>query len=306
MSLPQLAPADSQLSFMDLPREIRDEIYLAVLQTPAPPPASPEDAGPQDRGYDIHLHTEMFWYVYPVCPRFRYASQNLLGCNHQINSEVREILARHDKPGVRGLDFKLDVLVHHGELMPTDIYHHGGIVPTWALVPGPVSHARNLEIDMRMLGRCYKDALRDRIGRWAIFEVVLELLSRVFQFGPPLFGECLTDNELRVETVTLIISWSNWPENLPHKHPAVHKRPCSGSSLKYRLAKLVLRKARSTESQREPWSVSQGSWRVSKIMLNNDKEVEELSARDRELAQKIVTIWDSYDEHFRWSRHPHY
>ena len=36
---------------------------------------------------------------------------------------------------------------------------------------------------------------------------------------------------------------------------------------------------------------------VSQIRLNSDRKVEELSARARELARKIVTFWDGYEEH---------
>ena len=68
------------------------------------------------------------------------------------------------------------------------------------------------------------------------------------------------------------------------------KSPCSGLSMKNRLVELVLRKARGTANQG-------GSWIVSQIKLNGDKEVEELSARDKELVRKIVTFWDGYEEH---------
>ena len=259
---------------MGLPREIRDQIYLAVLQTPAPPPASPEDTGPQTgKMYALELDEDSSMVLYPMSPKFkRYASQNLLGCNHQINGEVREVLARHDKPGSRALDFKLDVMVHRG-----------AILPTWALVPGPVAHARDLEIDVRMLGRCYKDVLSHDFGRRGILKMLLDLLTCLFQYGLASFGKVPTANGLHVETVTFTICWSKWPETLPHEEPAVHRRPCSGSSLRYRLVKLVI-------SQGEPW-------RISQILLNNDKEVEELSARDRELARKILTCWYGHEEH---------
>ena len=41
---------------------------------------------------------------------------------------------------------------------------------------------------------------------------------------------------------------------------------------------------------------------VSQIKLNGDKEVEQLSARDRELAREIVTFCDGYEEHWRWKK----
>ena len=78
---------------------------------------------------------------------------------------MREVLARHDRPGMRGLDFKLDVTVQAGVLLPT-----------WALLPGPVSHVCNVEIDTRMLGSHYKDRLRYHYGRREIFYSLLDLL----------------------------------------------------------------------------------------------------------------------------------
>ena len=56
--------------------------------------------------------------------------------------------------------------------------------------------------------------------------------------------------------------------------------------MKHRLVKLVVRKARSTASQGESWSLSQ-------IKLNGDEEVEGLSARNKDLARKI-------QDFFRW------
>ena len=102
---------------------------------------------------------------YPNDPKSGYASQSLLACNHQIRAEVREVLARYDKPGMRGLDFKLDVTVQAGV-----------ILSTWALLPGPVSHVRNLEVDTRMLGSHYKGRLRYHYGRREIFYSLLDLL----------------------------------------------------------------------------------------------------------------------------------
>ena len=99
MSLDLLAPAGSQLNLLDLPREIRDTIYLAVLQTPSPPPASPEDLGPPSTG-DLYEGLKLTTSVsYLNDMRSRYASQSLLACNHQIRAEVHEVLARYDKPG---------------------------------------------------------------------------------------------------------------------------------------------------------------------------------------------------------------
>ena len=67
---------------------------------------------------------------------------------------------------------------------------------------------------------------------------------------------------------------------------------CSGLSMRNRLVELVSRKALSTANQGE-------SWMVSQIGLNSDKEVEELSARDREL-RKIVAFRNGYEEHWMW------
>ena len=101
-----------------LPRKIHNKIYLAVLQTPSPPPASPKDVGLRSTRdlYRVQLITSVH---YPNFPIFRYASQNLFACNHQIKAEEHEVLARPTSRGLGGLDFKLDVMVQGGVYLPT-------------------------------------------------------------------------------------------------------------------------------------------------------------------------------------------
>ena len=174
----------------------------------------------------------------------------------------------------------------------------GIVLPTWALVPGPVSYVRNLEVDVRILGSHYKDGLGYHNDRREIFRPLLNLLCRGFQYGPKSFGECFTDNGLRLDTVTLTICWCERLESLEslrHDDAVVDESPSSGLLMKHRLVELVLRKARSTTSQGE-------SWRVFQIRLNSDEQVEELSACDRDLAGKIVTFWDGYLGHLRWKK----
>lgn len=131
MSYVQITQTFTQHNLLTLPREIRDDIYLAVLQSPSEPPQSPEDAGPRFAGFgsDLERGNNVF---YPTAVYPRYACQSLQACNHQMNIEVRELLDRHDT-SQRGLDFKLDLMIHHCDIWPT-----------WTLLPGPIAHIRNL------------------------------------------------------------------------------------------------------------------------------------------------------------------
>lgn len=161
----------AQHDLLTLPREIRDEIYLAVLRLPSEPPPSPEDAGPRFAGFgsNSQRRTSVF---YPVNVYPQYACQSLLACNHQINIEVREVLGRHDTSGW-GLDFKLDLMIQDRDIWPT-----------WTLFPGPITHIRNLEVDMRIFRDYHDGQFGGDGGPGAIFRPLSHLLSGLFHHGP--------------------------------------------------------------------------------------------------------------------------
>ena len=275
-SPPQLTSRNLRTSFSSLPREVRDEIYLAVLQTPSPPPPSPHDAGLRSPKYHCR-HV-----IYLTAPPFRHACQDLLACNHQINAELQEVFARHDRPWLHDLDFKLDLMIKGYEMWPT-----------WTLIPGPVSRIRDLEVEVRMFDGFCEDGLRCEHRRTEIFEVLLDLLHHFSFFGPHFVGDYPTRVRPHFETVTVIICCCGKLEGQRQEDTIEDQSPRSGFSTGHRLLKLVLRTGST--------GVSQGDfWKVSQIRLTNYKEMEELSTKDSELALNIEDFWNKYKVYWTW------
>lgn len=144
MSFAQLMPAAPQYCLLALSREIRGEIYLAVLLSAYPAPQKFEDAGPPPPSTGYVLRIGKYTYGFTVSNlKYRHASQSLLACNNQMQAEVRNVSARHDKAGSLGLDCgKLDVFTKGGGA--NDLWL------TWTPIPGPVKYICNLEVDVRV------------------------------------------------------------------------------------------------------------------------------------------------------------
>lgn len=256
MSCVQVTPASTQRNLLTLPQELRDDIYLVVLQTPSEPPQSPENTGPRvagfgsepERGKGVFYPTN----IYP-----RYACQNLQACNHQMNTEVREILDRHDT-SERGLDFKLDLTIKDCQIWPT-----------WTLFPGPITHIRNLEVEMRIFdGRHGHQGSQfgGDGGPGPIFRPLFHLLSGFFHHGPQFVYKGPFDRQLHVDTMVL--------------------------SMRHRTVSSVWRLLRMIASH------GTLSGRVSKLKLNTDEGVKEFPIPDKELAQETLQYWDDYGYHW--------
>lgn len=260
MSSPQLTQPTSQHNLLTLPREVRDQIYLAVLQTPSPPPPSPKDAGPRSAGYCLELphHGCNF---YPPAADPHYASETLLLCNHQTNAEIRELLARHE---TRGLDFRLDVM--------TQGYNFW---PTWTLLPGPVTHIRNLEVDVRIFDV--------HLGN---FEPLLHLFGGFFHHGPQLFcskGDPV-DRRVRVDTISQAI----YCNELPITDAMNAETPPSLLSMDRWMVQSVLLGLRTVTGE------GGMGWRVSNLDLRTHEEVLSFPAGDENISQEMMDYWDAY------------
>ena len=279
MSSIQVTPATTQSHLLSIPREIRDEIYLALLQSPSEPPPCPEYAGPRfagfgsepERGNGVFYPTD----VYP-----RYACQSLQACNHQMNTEVREALAHHDTSG-RGLDFKLDLMIQNRHIWPT-----------WTLFPGPITHIRNLEVEMRIFDGCQAVQFGGDGGPGAIFRPLFHLLSGLFHHGPQFVYMGPFERRLHVDTMVFKICRGEMLNEEFCKSAMETRSPPSVLSMRRRIVLSVWLQLRMIASRGTLLG------KVSKIKLNTGEDVKEVPVSDRELAQSTVEYWDSYGYHW--------
>lgn len=127
MALMQQPTTEIESHFLSLPREIRDLIYTALLQSPNSPPSSPEEAGPRLRKSGVLYSVEQI-------PEVLYAA--LLRCNRQISAEFHECLFACQS--IQGL--RLDCMIKGY-----------AVWPTWISFPFPEArNIGNIDVDLRL------------------------------------------------------------------------------------------------------------------------------------------------------------
>ncbi|KAL9130251.1 MAG: hypothetical protein Q9175_007068 [Cornicularia normoerica] len=278
MSSDQVTPTTTRHNLLTLPREIRDEIYLTVLQSPSEPPRCPEYAGSRFAGFGSEPEQQKIVF-YPTNVYPRYACQSLQACNHQVNIEVREVLARHDS-SKQGLDFKLDLMIQDCRIWPT-----------WTLLPGPITHIRNLEVEMRMFDGCHGSQFGGDGGPGAIFRPLFHLLSGLFHHGPQFIYKGPFQRQLRVDTMIFTICRRGVLEGQPHDERDA-RGLYSVLSISNRISQSVWLKLRMIAS------CGTLLGRVSKLKLNTGEDVKEFPVPNRKMAQGMVDHWDSYGYHW--------
>lgn len=173
MSLPTPNSASStrHVTFLSLPRELRDHIYNAVLGTSIPPPASPASA--VDRWENGNPWGADHGIVYERRPASIFCL-GLLCCNRQISGEMKSAIARKCDGSEGGVTYKLDIMVQHMQLWPT-----------WTSIPASPQHMRHVEVEIRIF--TYSD-LKFRYDRrhmpGAVAMHLLRLLSGFLTHGP--------------------------------------------------------------------------------------------------------------------------
>lgn len=179
----------------------------------------------------------------------------MLVCNHQMNFEVRELLARYDT-SQHGLDCKLDLMIRGAHVWPT-----------WTLLPGPINHIRNLEVEMRIFDDYNGSQFLVDGGSGSIFRPLFHLLSDLFHHGPQFVYRGPFERQLHVDTMQFTID--------------VSKSSTEDDSIQ--LVWLKLRMMASVEGL---------SSRVSELKLNTSKGVRTFLVPDKELAQKGIKTLD--------------
>ena len=112
--------------FLALPRELRDNVYLLLLEDQRPPPEDPSDAGERD----IYSSTTYFEQRSP-----KPSLLQLKLCSHQINAEITELITKNDD--------ELD------DLAELDIMVKGSaIYPSWTYLP--LSRRLNPQINISL------------------------------------------------------------------------------------------------------------------------------------------------------------
>lgn len=180
---------ESQSAFLTLPRELRDEIYLNVLQEQREPPQS-VDQVLKDRPNRL-VGDERATLQYEDQP-VAIASSGLLGANPQIATEVRKLLSSHHLPCV------LDVHAN---------WHR--VYPTWLALP---THPRLIQ-DVRVVFHVASHTSTRLPGVWhgnggigCITRGLLELLARFIAHGPFLEARGSSGESwkpLRLRTITI-------------------------------------------------------------------------------------------------------
>ncbi|MCJ1455678.1 hypothetical protein MMC28_006034 [Mycoblastus sanguinarius] len=181
--------------FLHLPREIRDRIYEAVLDSEVHALSFPKT---KDKIYRIknedwrRNHEAVLDSIVhaPSLPKtkdkfYRIKNENwrrnhverdsqiasclgLLACNRQISSEMRESISRKNTSSETGVQYKLD-LISWGDTLN----------PTWLSLPTPPGYVKSLDVQFRVLR--HKNS--HRVSAMTMLEM-LHLFRQLFRHGP--------------------------------------------------------------------------------------------------------------------------
>ncbi|MCJ1404195.1 hypothetical protein MMC11_007420 [Xylographa trunciseda] len=175
--------------FLNLARELRDLIYLVVLQAEIAPPSSSTESGPRRNNIEGFMHT-----IQPVLVN----SKVLLLVNHQVHDEVQEAIRVLKKSGE--LRYKLDCMLV-GEAQ---------IYPTWLSIPVFSTRVSKVEVSFRSIGNCGLRSPESRLascGYDTIAQRMYTLLRKFLKEGPDFRagaggGYMMTVDELILNIVT--------------------------------------------------------------------------------------------------------
>lgn len=130
---------EHQSRLVNLPCEIRNNIYSSLLDLPNEIPFSPDTAGPR---FSTVPEGGSLWgprILYPLDTRPNMAYAGLLSCDRRLRADCLETMG--SRRNVKAQTHRLDCMLEHHLLWPT-----------WVLFPGPPHTMQRLEVDLRLLG----------------------------------------------------------------------------------------------------------------------------------------------------------
>lgn len=188
-------------TFLLLPRETRDRIYLCVLRSSVQiPPSTPDQDVIERSTYSRDRYCPSFVaYEMDKLPGI-VPSLGLLRCCQQTRSELQELITHEDRNECQQPLYRLDCILQ--------AYR---ISTTWIALPTSLVYVHRLEISIRAFTLYKVDSL-EQAGQQGLlrllfpFRTIYDLLYRLFNHGPR-FYECHSrPNRTFIRTLILHLS----------------------------------------------------------------------------------------------------
>ncbi|KAL8845783.1 MAG: hypothetical protein Q9221_009081 [Calogaya cf. arnoldii] len=183
-----------QHTFFTLPREVRDEIYTLVLNSPAPPPVSPKEAGPRYRekvNDSWSDHPDPRSVFYPLPSKHVGTIAALSQCNRQLRKELQEFGTSSYLN--KNLTYEIDAMLRGEKLWLT-----------WTNFPYPVTKIDHLRVNLRLFDIYNGGGLFWGCGGpGTTFVVLYRALNRLLNHGPGFFYKHGEDHSLKIDTMTI-------------------------------------------------------------------------------------------------------
>ncbi|KAL8654149.1 MAG: hypothetical protein Q9226_003547 [Calogaya cf. arnoldii] len=204
-----------QHALFTLPREVRDEIYTLVLNSPAPPPVSPKEAGPRYRAkvkdsWNIERYDPRSVF-YPLPTKHVGTVTALAQCNRQLRKELQDFGTSSYL--TKNLTYEIDAMLQGERLWLT-----------WTNLPYPATKIDHLGVNLRLF-----DIYTGRGLFWGFdgpgttFIVLYRALNRLLNHGPGFFYEHGENHRLKIDILTKNVLHGN--REGPQPDPGVsHKR----------------------------------------------------------------------------------
>ncbi|CAL8584278.1 hypothetical protein XPA_009882 [Xanthoria parietina] len=179
-------------SFLQLPRELRDDIYTLLLNSLADPPASPKAAGIRYREVvtsRTHLNDKCIFYPPPLSRNGPAAA--LSQCNRQLRQELNDLVTSSHR--TKDVTCTVDVMLKSCLLWPT-----------WTSLPPPVATVDHLEINLRLFDlKCGRGLFWCYGEPGATFVVLFRALNRLLHHGPRFLYKDGESQSLKINTLTI-------------------------------------------------------------------------------------------------------
>lgn len=165
-------PQASPFRFLDLPFDVREHVYYALLALQDPAPPDPK-LQPRYGIPAVDKRNDPFIYALLAHPQPTIA--DILLTNRQIYSELVAVVERRSRPSSHGIWYTLDIFA-------SDTF----IYPTWVAFPAPRRYLSHVNIVFRTDGWSGRPSLHgfgdDKT--FSLVESLVQLLSEFLVYGP--------------------------------------------------------------------------------------------------------------------------